>query len=214
MCPTFAARYRARRGSPSTPPSPTTQPPTGAEHVPGPRRNAGVDGESGGGTGRRAPAPKGDRPRALPAVPSAGSLARAGRFVGLGRRAGQDCAVIRNGAAAIGARLRRRSDSTDVQDAAAYLVSTALLEVRASAYLRRPVLSVDVPATDAGDDIDHMHAVAAATVDLPPLIADPRRTFNRCSLDEWLRLLAEGDDPQASWVRAVLKRGGFDHVLR
>jgi hypothetical protein len=44
--------------------------------------------------------------------------------------------------------------------------------------------------------VDHMQAVAAATIDLPWLIADPRRTFNGCSLEEWLRVLAEGSDPR------------------
>lgn len=121
--------------------------------------------------------------------------------------------MIRDAAVALRARLRRRSDPTPGQEAAARLVQAALLEVRAAAYLRRPVHSVGVSAADGGDHVDHMQAVAAATIDLPWLIADPRRTFNGCSLEEWLRVLAEGSDPRAAWVRAVLEDAGLDHVL-
>jgi len=66
MPPPTPRRYRPRGGSPSTPPRAGTRPPSGAEHVPGPRW------QSRGGRGVRGwyrkatPDPQGDRPRAYP----------------------------------------------------------------------------------------------------------------------------------------------------
>jgi hypothetical protein len=100
-----------------------------------------------------------------------------------------------------------RSGAT-AQEAGARFLSAALVDIRGSAY-RRQLLTLAVPAADGGDYVDHILAVAAATVDLPGLIVDPSSRFNGYTLAEWLAVLASGDDARAAWVREVLAEAGY-----
>lgn len=88
------------------------------------------------------------------------------------------------------------------------LVRAALLDVRGSAH-RGKLLTTGVPASGDGDLLAHLQVVAAKTVDLPAFIADPGGSFNGLTLPHLLAGLAEGDDPGARWVRAVLADVGY-----
>jgi hypothetical protein len=95
------------------------------------------------------------------------------------------------------------------QEAAVAVVRAALLDIRGSAH-RRQLLTTGAPATDDGDYVSHMQAVAAVSVDLPALIADPSARSNGQTLGEHLALLAAGDDPRSRWVRTVFADIGYE----
>jgi len=97
--------------------------------------------------------------------------------------------------------------------AAADLTCRALLDVRGSA-TRRQLLTGECPATDTGDFVAHIQAVAAIVVDLPWWGVRPwRRHVPPHDLASWLALLASDEGPRGAWVRAVFADIGYVTVV-
>lgn len=87
-------------------------------------------------------------------------------------------------------------------------VLTAWASSRASAY-RRERQTLGEPATDGGDYLDHIRAVADAVHNLPGMLTVRRSK----RLPELLAALASGDHAQARWVRSFLDDAGYTVTL-